>query len=138
MMSALFSLTDPWLPVAGVVTSVVLLLVTLVVLSAVVRRMRRRLLHQDERISALRQDLRALTTAAVGVGERVLGAERRQRRLAERQDQLDLYDAANQPYEQAIRLVHKGAGVDELVDICGLNLGEAELIRMLHRLDKSA
>ena len=101
-------------------------------------RTRRRQGEQARRLEALRHELRALTTAAVGVGERVLEVERRQRRLAERQDQMDLYDSANQPYDQAIKLVHKGASVEQLVEICGLNRGEAELIRMLHRLDRSA
>ncbi len=90
------------------------------------------------RLQALHSDVRALTSAAVGVGERVHQIERRQRQLTERQDRLDLSDGANQPYEQAIRLVHKGANADEIVEICGLSRGEAELIGMLHRLDQSA
>ena len=59
-----------------------------------------------------------------------------QRNLAQRQDQVDLYDAANQPYEQAIRLAQRGMEKDELVEVCGLSEGEADLINMLHRLDK--
>lgn len=134
MTSTILTETSLWLLVAGMAGMVLVLSGFWLVL----RRQRQQLQRQDALIATLRQDLRALTTAAVGVGERVLETEQRQRRLAERQDQLDLYDAANQPYEQAIRLVHKGADVEELVEICGLNRGEAELIRMLHRLDKSA
>ncbi len=134
MTSTMLSEMSPWLLAAGVAG----VAVVLSGFGLVLRRQRQQLRRQDALIAALRQDLRALTTAAVGVGERVLETEQRQRRLAERQDQLDLYDAANQPYEQAIRLVQKGADVEELVEICGLNRGEAELIRMLHRLDKSA
>lgn len=138
MASELFSSVSPWLFSVGVLLCATLVVLAWVSFRKTRRDLRARLLRQDEVIASLRQDLRALTSAAVGVGGRVLDVERRQRRLAERQDQLDLYDSANQPYEQAIRLVHKGADVDELVDICGLNRGEAELIRMLHRLDKSA
>jgi len=78
-----------------------------------------------------------LTTAAVSVGERLLEVERRQRRLAERQEQVDIYDSANQPYEHAIRMVEKGASVEQLVDVCGLSTNEAELLHMMHRFDKA-
>ncbi|HEB57686.1 MAG TPA: DUF2802 domain-containing protein, partial [Gammaproteobacteria bacterium] len=98
-------------------------------------RYRRR---QDKQLAHLHRDFRALTAAARGVGQRVLEIERRQRNLAERQDQLDLYDAANQSYDQAISLVHQGMGVTELVKNCGLSEGEAELIYLLHRLDRTA
>lgn len=101
-------------------------------------RARRQQRVLQQRSDTLRRDLSALTAAAVSVGQRVLELERRQRRLAERQDQLDVFESANQPYEQAIRMVHKGAGIEELVEICGLSRGEAELIAMLHRLDRSA
>ncbi len=83
-------------------------------------------------------DLRALINASVGMGERMLEVERRQRRLAERQEQLDIYDAANQPYEQAIRMAQNGSKMEELVDICGLSKTEAELIRIMHRFDKAS
>ena len=101
-------------------------------------RARRQQRVLQQRSDTLRRDLSALTAAAVSVGQRVLELERRQRRLAERQDQLDVFESANQPYEQAIRMVHKGAGIEELVEICGLSRGEAELIAMLHCLDRSA
>lgn len=94
--------------------------------------------QQAKHIAHLQSDFRALTAAARGVGQRVLEIERRQRNLAERQDQLDLYDAANQSYDQAIDLVHRGKGVADLVKSCGLSEGEAELIYLLHRLDRTA
>ena len=93
---------------------------------------------QSRQLENLRQDFRALTSAARTVGQRVLEIERRQRNLAERQDQLDLYESANQPYEQAIRLTQRGANPQELVEVCGLSQGEAELVNLLHRLDKAS
>ena len=89
-------------------------------------------------LAAIQNDVRALTTAAVSMGERVLEIERRQRRLAERQDQLDIYESANQPYEQAIRMAQSGTTIDELVNMCGLSRNEAELIHMMHRFDKAS
>ncbi len=89
----------------------------------------------DPRIESLQRDVRALTTAAVGMGERVLEVERRQRRLAEKQESLDLFDSANQPYEQAIHLARQGVDAEELVATCGLSHSEAELIAIMHRLE---
>jgi uncharacterized protein HemX len=89
-------------------------------------------------VMQLRNDIRALTTASVGVGGRVLELERRQRRLAQRQEEFDLYESANQPYEHAIAMARKGADVKEIEDMCGVSRNEAELIQMMHRLEKAS
>lgn len=102
-----------------------------------IRRLRRQTRQQQKALASVKNDLRALTTAAVSVGERLLEVERRQRRLAERQEQVDIYESANQPYEHAIRMVEKGASVEQLVEVCGLSTNEAELLHMMHRFDKA-
>ena len=114
------------------------IIIALIGILAFYRKSQRYWLRQSRETVTLYRDLRALTAAAVGVGERVLELERRQRNLAERQDSVDIYDSANQPYEQAIRMVQRGSKVSELVDICGLSQGEAELISMLHRMKKAS
>ena len=40
--------------------------------------------------------------------------------------------AADLPVQHAVRMVKRGASIDELADTCGLSLGEAELLRRLH------
>ena len=102
------------------------------------RRATRTRAVNNNQLTAIQNDVRALTTAAVSMGERVLEIERRQRRLAERQDQLDIYESANQPYEHAIRMAQNGTSIDELVNMCGLSRNEAELIHMMHRFDKAS
>lgn len=106
--------------------------------SVLLMRGRRKFIKHVNIIRELQHDIRAITAAAIGVGERVLELERRQRRLNERQEQLDIYDPANQPYEQAIRMVKNGADVSELVDVCGISEAEAELVSLMHRLDQTA
>ena len=124
---------------SGDFSSYILLSSTLTLLFALVLLRRKyRKQSSSSHVSRMQNDLRALTTAAVSMGERVLEIERRQRRLAERQDQMDIYDSANQPYEQAIRMVQNGAKVEELVKICGLSTNEAQLIHMMHRFDKAS
>ncbi len=106
-------------------------------LLALYRQQRKNRINTDL-LQRTQNDLRALINASVGMGERMLEMERRQRRLAERQEQLDIYDAANQPYEQAIRMAQNGSKIEELVDICGLSKTEAELIKIMHRFDKAS
>lgn len=115
---------------------------------------RQRKLQQDQTLSmqSLQRDLRALANAAVGVGGRVLEIERHQRKrpvTGETQNQpqqqapytsapVEFYSNSNQPYEQAIRMAQTGASVDDIVNVCGLSKSEAELVSMMHRLDKAS
>lgn len=116
------------------IVSLALLLLTLPLLY---RRQTQTQLN-TELLQRTQNDLRALISASLGMGERMIDVEHRQRRLAERQEQLDIYDAANQPYEQAIRMAQNGSKTKELVDICGLSETEAELIKIMHRFDKAS
>ena len=118
----------------ALVSSVSLLLLALF---ALYHQQRKNRINTDL-LKRTQNDLRALINASVGMGERMLEMERRQRRLAERQEQLDIYDAANQPYEQAIRMAQNGSKIEELVEICGLSKTEAELIKIMHRFDKAS
>lgn len=97
--------------------------------------------RQDAALRSLQNDLRALCNAAVGMGDRVNQMERRLRQVAERQealglrqDQLNQEDPEARSYTQAIKMAHKGAAVDDLIEVCGLSRGEAELVAMMHRL----
>lgn len=70
------------------------------------------------------------------MGKHVDALEQRIRRLAERQDQLELRDPLEQTYAHAIRLAQKGVDVNELVENCGLARGEAELLLRVHRVQQ--
>ena len=105
----------------------------------------------------LQKDLRALANAAVGVGGRVLEIERQQRinstelnsaqlrpklvpqnqhHISTTTAPVEFYNTSNQPYEQAIRMAQTGANASDIVNVCGLSKSEAELVSMMHRLDK--
>lgn len=121
--------------------AVVVVLAVLVVAGLVAQR--RTAARQDAALSNLQNDLRALCNAAVGMGDRVNQMERRLRQVSERQEalglrqeQLNQEDPEARSYNQAIKLAQKGAGVDDLVEVCGLSRGEAELVAMMHRLGK--
>ncbi|MFK5914937.1 MAG: DUF2802 domain-containing protein [Woeseiaceae bacterium] len=116
---------------------------------------------QLKNIKTLQQEMRALANAAIGVGSRVLLIERTQRKgsMTAHDDNnkqssepysnglknnlnhlsnIEYYNNPNQPYEQAIRMSETGATVEDIVNVCGLSQPEAELVHMMHRLDKAS
>jgi len=114
------------------------------VLLLALRRERRERARQAESLQTIQRDLRALCNSAVTVGERINRAERRVQQLAERQeelglrqDQIDQEDPEGRAYAQAVKMAQKGARAEELMEVCGLTRGEADLIAMMHRLDQS-
>ena len=139
----LFTVSD------GLIASVVIVLIISLVS---IKRERKRQQTQLISMQSLQRDLRALANAAVGVGGRVLEIERNQRNqpsilTTSQQSQpvfdktpvsVEFYNSSNQPYEQAINMVQTGASVSDIVNICGLSKSEAELVSMMHRLDKAS
>lgn len=124
-----------WLMAAAAALAVIAILAVVV--------LQRTAARQAVILRTLQNDMRALCNAAAGMGDRVNQMERRLRQLSERQealglrqDQLNQEDPEARSYTQAIKLAHKGAGVDDLIEVCGLSRGEAELVAMMHRLGK--
>ena len=106
------------------------------------RRSAARVRLMEKQLKQARNDLKALTTASVGVGGRVLELERRLRRLAAEQQQpkqeVDIYESANQPYDHAIDLAKQGMEVGEIATMCGISRNEAELIQMMNRFKQAS
>ncbi|KPK39038.1 MAG: hypothetical protein AMJ69_06760 [Gammaproteobacteria bacterium SG8_47] len=98
---------------------------------------RRALRAAQKEIEGLQRELRAFELAAVGVGDQVGKLAQRQRQLAAHQEQQTYQDPNSQPYQHAIRLAHRGASTEELMQVCGLNRGEAELLSLVHHLKKA-
>ena len=92
--------------------------------------------RQEIAIRRLQSDVHALCAGAINMGNYISTLEQRLRRLTERQDQLDLRDPMQQTYAHAIRLAQQGAGVNDLVENCGLARGEAELLLRVHHVQK--
>lgn len=88
--------------------------------------------------SEFRADLAALCTGAVGLGARISRIENRSRRLKSRQEQLEMRDIEKRPYDHAIRMVHNGAAIDEIMQVCNLGRNEADLIMTMHCIDQAS
>jgi len=111
---------------------------------------------QNEVVQSLQRDLRALTSAALGMGGRVMEVERQQRINNKMQGKVQTIKpvtapvqqvqpvqavqpvtSSNQHYDHAIRMAQQGAKTEDIEQACGLSKSEAELISIMHRLDKA-
>ncbi len=82
-----------------------------------------------------RDDLSAVVSAALGVGQRMDLLEEKVRRQTERIEQRDLTEPLQQSYRQAMQLIDSGADIPTLVERCGVTRGEAELLENMYRAD---
>ena len=96
------------------------------------RRLQRRLAAQDDRLAALERQLAALCDGTRGMGDALRSAEQRLRKVSARQNELDLRSPEQRTYQRAIELVRRGADARELMEACGLDRSEAELVHLLH------
>lgn len=103
-------------------------------------RQHRELLAQQKReIETLKQTVGALCSSAVGVDKRVNRLERQGRDLEERQESIEQGSHYGEPpYADAIRMVHEGAGPEDLVRDLGISRDAADLIIMMHGIKRDA
>lgn len=103
-------------------------------LGAIVTVMALRLHALRREFEATHSDVAALFSAGTGVGIRLDSLEERVRRTSERIEQWELSEPFKRSYKQAMSLIDTGAGVQDLIDQCGVTRGEAELLSDLRRL----
>jgi hypothetical protein len=115
-----------------------------------------RIVRQEHDMLALKRDLRTLTgnlsaqcNSGAGMNRRLNGIEAEMRQRQEQLEQLqrqetereyerDQRSTNEQPYGEAIYLVHQGAGAQRLMDELGLSRHEAELLCRVHGMRSAA
>lgn len=98
---------------------------------------REQLAQQKRDIETLKQTVGALCSSAVGVDKRVNRLERQGRDLEERQESMEQHSQYGEPpYADAIRMVHEGAGPEQLVNELGISRDAADLIIMMHGIKR--
>ena len=136
------NLSEPLGAVAGswLVVAVMLALMTGFWLAALsgLRRQRREVVALQRRLDAMSGDMKALCAGGMGVDQRISYLEKQGRGLEQRQESLETRQDDDQPYGEAIQLVHQGASASKLVSDLGLSYSEAELVVMLHGMDKAS
>lgn len=81
----------------------------------------------------LRSELTSLSSGAIGVGQRIIAAEKRLGNLQSLQESQQQMTPENKPYQQAESLIAQGADVNQLVEQCGLSEAEAQLMTMMKK-----
>lgn len=98
---------------------------------------RRRLAVMEEAyqrdLQALRADLAGLCNGAMHMGDRLVKVEHDMGDLHERQEKLSQQNVGgDSPFGPAIRMVQGGAGIEDIMDTCGLSKAEAQLLHRMH------
>ncbi len=84
-----------------------------------------------ELIDSLSQEVQGISHGSMGVGRRTLQLEKQLEQLREQFEAFSKNDPAKVSYDEAARLVELGAGVDDLMNSCGISRPEAELVSAL-------
>ncbi len=124
-----------------IINGIILTLIALIVLALVSALMMlgQRLTVLGKQVRDLQADVLTMKGAVSALCEEEIVADRKRGEIEQRlhgirtrQDELELRDQGDKSYSQAIKLIHRGAKVDDIIAACGLNRGEAELIASLH------
>lgn len=102
-----------------------------------------RLVEDDHEISHKEAESRIISVQTeqallekLKLDQRISDLQRRLREIGERDRKNSAPIAVeierHLPIENALRMAKNGASVDELTRVCGLNVGEAQLLRRLH------
>jgi len=83
----------------------------------------------------LRSELTSLSSGAIGVGQRIIAAEKKLGNLQSLQESQQQMTPENKPYHQAESLIEQGADVNQLVEQCGLSEAEAQLMKMMKKAE---
>jgi len=123
-------------PVTILLVSVLLLCVV----SLVLMKMTRKLTKEYNQVKIIKEDLKAFSVAAIGVGKRVIQLERRQQQAlkqpVETEKIVTYVEPSNQTYDEAAHMARQGKNIESIMHRCGLSHSEAELIFLMNKLDK--
>ncbi len=82
-------------------------------------------------VDNLSEEVQGMSKTAITVGKRVIELEKHINVLESRVEEIQKNDPAKVSYSEAARLVELGAGIEDLMNACGISRPEAELVRAL-------
>lgn len=111
-------------------------LVFFLVQSFILLRLWKRFDEQNQSVSDLQKELKALLMCERGMADRIKTQQQQVHGISNRQERLEINEAPQVHYKQAIALMKKGATADELVEACDISRGELDLILHLENTKK--
>jgi uncharacterized protein YoxC len=88
-------------------------------------------------VDVLSKDVQGISHGNMGVGRKVLSMEKKIEELETTIEEIQKNDPSKVSYSEAARLVELGAGVEDLMNSCGISRPEAELVIALTTNKKS-
>lgn len=82
-------------------------------------------------VDQLSEEVQGMSKTAITVGKRVIDLEKQVATLEAKIEEIQKNDPAKVSYSEAARLVELGAGIEDLMNACGISRPEAELVRAL-------
>ncbi len=93
----------------------------------------RRCVAMESELKQLREQLSLVNRGTIGVGRRLVQIEARLQDIEQGQEYITQTTSQHQqPYTQAEQLLNSGADEVQLKENCGLSLGEAKLMQLIH------
>lgn len=100
------------------------------------KRLRHQIAIQQQLISNLQDDMAALCESRVGLGRQISDSMELLDILQKRQDQLEMQEPKQSSYRYALKMAKEGAQAQDLVEDCGIAMGEAELVLLASRMQQ--
>lgn len=95
-------------------------------------------LEQQQASEFVMDNITAINAGSIGMGGRFLKLEKNLQQMTSKIEELESQIRSQSPYDQAIRMVRKGSSADEVMELCGISLNEAQLLVMMHNSNKAA
>jgi SOS-response transcriptional repressor LexA len=87
--------------------------------------------NMGDLVDNMAEEVQGMSKSAIGVGRKVLELEKYISVLEAKIEEIQKNDPAKVSYSEAARLVELGAGIEDLMNSCGISRPEAELVRAL-------
>ncbi len=87
--------------------------------------------NMNDLVDNLAEQVQGMSKSSIGVGKKVLELEKHIAQLESKIEEMQKNDPAKVSYSEAARLVELGAGIEDLMNTCGISRPEAELVRAL-------
>ncbi len=82
-------------------------------------------------VDELSKEVQGISHGSMGVGRKVIALEKRVEQLEALIEEMHKNDPSKVSYSEASRLVELGAGIEDLMNSCGISRPEAELVSAL-------
>ena len=87
----------------------------------------------QQQLETLSQQLSVMNKGTLGMGRRLMTAEKRLNQTMERQDSLENRESEQVSFRQAARLFERGLKMDNVIEKVGITRSEAKLVDMFQQ-----